>query len=250
MVATEERLSKSAILGMIAMGVAVLVVANDFTALSVALPAIETDIPHRPHHRAVGHQRLRHGIRRAHRHRRTVGRHVWPPTHFHPRCGDLRRLLCNRRICADGVPAAALPLCHGHWRRDDVARHSRYDLRALAAQQGRAGRRPHPGSRRIRQRCRPAVGRPADRHRRMAMDLLSQSAGRCRRRPDHPAGRAARRPRRTDDGESTIAGWRRSPPDCWRCCSRSIGRSTLAGPPRLIVALFAVSAAAAGHLLV
>ncbi|MGB3022888.1 MAG: MFS transporter, partial [Methyloceanibacter sp.] len=41
MTATGESLSKSAILGMIAMGVAVLVVANDFTALSVALPAIE-----------------------------------------------------------------------------------------------------------------------------------------------------------------------------------------------------------------
>ncbi len=41
MAATEERLSKATILGMIAMGVAVLVVANDFTALSVALPAIE-----------------------------------------------------------------------------------------------------------------------------------------------------------------------------------------------------------------
>jgi len=36
-----DRLSKATILGMIAMGVAVLVVANDFTALSVALPAIE-----------------------------------------------------------------------------------------------------------------------------------------------------------------------------------------------------------------
>ena len=41
MAATEERLSKATILGMFAMGVAVLVVANDFTALSVALPAIE-----------------------------------------------------------------------------------------------------------------------------------------------------------------------------------------------------------------
>jgi len=41
MPATEEHLDKAAMLGMIAMGVAVLVVANDFTALSVALPAIE-----------------------------------------------------------------------------------------------------------------------------------------------------------------------------------------------------------------
>jgi len=40
----DDRLSKATILGMIAMGVAVLVVANDFTALSVALPAIERDL--------------------------------------------------------------------------------------------------------------------------------------------------------------------------------------------------------------
>jgi MFS family permease len=37
----DEKLSKSTILGMVAMAVAVFVVANDFTALSVALPAIE-----------------------------------------------------------------------------------------------------------------------------------------------------------------------------------------------------------------
>jgi len=38
---TDEALGKSTILGMIAMAVAVFVIANDFTALSVALPAIE-----------------------------------------------------------------------------------------------------------------------------------------------------------------------------------------------------------------
>jgi EmrB/QacA subfamily drug resistance transporter len=41
---TNQPLSKATILGMIAMGVAVLVVANDFTALSVALPAIEREL--------------------------------------------------------------------------------------------------------------------------------------------------------------------------------------------------------------
>ncbi len=41
---TDDRLSKATIMGMFAMGVAVLVVANDFTALSVALPAIETSL--------------------------------------------------------------------------------------------------------------------------------------------------------------------------------------------------------------
>lgn len=37
----DEKLSKSTILGMVAMAVAVFIVANDFTALSVAIPAIE-----------------------------------------------------------------------------------------------------------------------------------------------------------------------------------------------------------------
>lgn len=40
---TEDRLNKSTILGLAAMALAVLVVANDFTALSVALPAMEQD---------------------------------------------------------------------------------------------------------------------------------------------------------------------------------------------------------------
>lgn len=40
---TEDRLNKSTMLGLAAMALAVLVVANDFTALSVALPAMEQD---------------------------------------------------------------------------------------------------------------------------------------------------------------------------------------------------------------
>ena len=42
--ATVEPLSRSTVLGLVAMGVAVLIIANDFTALSVALPAIERDL--------------------------------------------------------------------------------------------------------------------------------------------------------------------------------------------------------------
>ncbi len=38
-----EKLSRGALLGLVAMGVAVLVIANDFTALSVALPAMENE---------------------------------------------------------------------------------------------------------------------------------------------------------------------------------------------------------------
>ena len=43
MTQTEQPLERTAVLGLIAMGLAVLVIANDFTALSVALPAIEQD---------------------------------------------------------------------------------------------------------------------------------------------------------------------------------------------------------------
>src|SRR5689334_24140501 len=44
MASREEPLSRATIMGLFAMGVAVLVIANDFTALSVALPAIERDL--------------------------------------------------------------------------------------------------------------------------------------------------------------------------------------------------------------
>lgn len=44
MASTETPLSKSTILGMLAMGLAVIVIANDFTALSVAIPRIEKDL--------------------------------------------------------------------------------------------------------------------------------------------------------------------------------------------------------------
>src|SRR5436190_23053535 len=43
MTRSEDSLSRSTIAGLIAMGLAVLVIANDFTALSVALPAMEKD---------------------------------------------------------------------------------------------------------------------------------------------------------------------------------------------------------------
>ena len=41
MTQTEQPLERTAVLGLVAMGLAVIVIANDFTALSVALPAIE-----------------------------------------------------------------------------------------------------------------------------------------------------------------------------------------------------------------
>ena len=43
MTATSGKIDRSTMLGLVAMALAVLVIANDFTALSVALPAIERD---------------------------------------------------------------------------------------------------------------------------------------------------------------------------------------------------------------
>ena len=42
--ATVEPLSRSTVLGLVAMALGVFVIANDFTALSVAIPAIEHDL--------------------------------------------------------------------------------------------------------------------------------------------------------------------------------------------------------------
>src|ERR671910_2243156 len=42
--ATEDRLDRTTVLAMVAMGLAVLIIANDFTALSVALPEMESDL--------------------------------------------------------------------------------------------------------------------------------------------------------------------------------------------------------------
>ena len=54
-------------------------IANDFTALSVALPAIEHDFDADVSTVAVGDQRLRARVRRADRHRRPARRHVRAP---------------------------------------------------------------------------------------------------------------------------------------------------------------------------
>ena len=43
MAAADGQLTRDEVLGLVAMSVAVLVIANDFTALSVAIPAIEAE---------------------------------------------------------------------------------------------------------------------------------------------------------------------------------------------------------------
>ena len=109
MTQAEDPLNKSTVLGLVAMALAVLVIANDFTAFSVALPAMEQDFGSRRHHGPVGHQRLRARLRRADRHRRPPCRHVRPAADLLPRRGHLRHFLDDRRLCAERRRAARLP---------------------------------------------------------------------------------------------------------------------------------------------
>ena len=129
---TEDRLSKATILGMIAMGVAVLVVANDFTALSVALPAIE----HTLHTNVTTVQWVINGYAMVFGVLIVTG-------------GRLADMFGRRRIFFAGAAFFAgfsliggfapnvwvllcLPLSHGDRRRDDVACHPWHDLWPVA----------------------------------------------------------------------------------------------------------------------
>ena len=85
----KEPLDRRAILGLVAMGLAVLVIANDFTALSVALPCDRGRFRRRPHHGAMGDQRLRARLRRPDRNGRPAGRHVRAPQGVLYRRGNL-----------------------------------------------------------------------------------------------------------------------------------------------------------------
>ena len=146
------------------MGVAVLVVANDFTALSVALPAIERDL----HTNVATVQWVINGYAMVFGVLIVTG-------------GRLADMFGRRRIFVTGatifagfsliggfapnaVGAAGLPLPHGYWRRDDVARHSGHDLWSPATRESRTRRRGHSGRCGIRQRRRPTARRPAHRH--------------------------------------------------------------------------------------
>ena len=61
----DERLDRGTLLALVAMALGVFLIANDFTALSVALPTIERDFDSDVGTVAVGHQRLRARVRRA-----------------------------------------------------------------------------------------------------------------------------------------------------------------------------------------
>ena len=128
--AADARLNQATMMGLGAMALGVFVVANDFTALSVAIPNIEHDLRRRSP-RAVGDQRVRTGVRRADRHRGAAGRPLRPQAHVHPRRGDLRDVLGAGRAGAH-TACCSLPRADGRGRRAHVAGDPRYDVRAAA----------------------------------------------------------------------------------------------------------------------
>ena len=187
MPSTDNRLSKATILGMFAMGVAVLVVANDFTALSVALPAIEHDL-----HTDVSTVQwvingyaMVFGVS-------SSPEGAWPTCSVDGVCSSpgaltVRRLLPNRRFCTQRGPMLlACRFLDGYWRSLDVARDSRHDLLFAAARRkpgwpaalilGAAGFGNAVG---------PLLGGLLTDHCGLALDLLRQPSRRCSSRTHH-----------------------------------------------------------------
>ena len=164
-------------LALVAMALGVFVIANDFTALSVAIPEIEADLEHHAHDRPVGDQRLRPGVRRADRHRRPARRPLRPQAHLH----DRRRAssppsrsaagLVPNVGAADRVPglmgiggALMWPAILG------------MTYAMLPDEQGGPGRRADPRRRRARQRRRAAARRVPHRRVQLALGVLHQPA--------------------------------------------------------------------------
>ena len=124
-----ERLGRDAIVALFAMAVGILVIANDFTALSVAVPAIEksfnTDLTTaqwviNAYTMVFGVVIVTGGAARG---------HVRQAAHLSDRLRDLCRVLGAWWLGAQCWNAAGVPRAHGHWWRHDVARSAGDDLR-------------------------------------------------------------------------------------------------------------------------
>ncbi len=232
-------------MALFAMGLGVLVIANDFTALNVALPAIEQDFDV-----DVGTVQW------------TVNAYALTFGMVLVTGGRLADMFGRRRIFFIGTAIFALfsllgglaqnadqliamRVGMGVGRRAHVAGDPRHDLRRRPARARRLRWWPGPGCRRPRQRDRPADRRRAHRRDQLARDLLPQPADRRLRRrrdrgEDPPAGarrrracahrlRAASSPSRWGSCSSC---WRSTNPPtgagairvCWRCWARRSAR--------------------------
>ena len=202
MEATTQPIDRGTWLALIAMGIAVFVIANDFSAINVAIPQIEKDF-HTDVTTAqwvVNAYALTFGVlivtggrladlfgrRRAF----FIGAAIFA-TFSVARRRRAERGLADRDARADG-----------HRGRADVARDPGDDLRRAARGASRAGRRLHPRRRRDRQRRRAPDRRRAHRPAQLALDLLPEPAGVGVRGLRHLAARSTSPARR-----SRTRGW-------------------------------------------
>ena len=185
----DDQIQPGTLMALVAMGLGVFVIANDFTALNVALPAIEGDLNADVGSAAMGDQRLRPRLRHGDRLRRPPRRHVRPPPDLLHRLDPVRRLLGARRGRPRPGRPDRRPGRDGDRRRADVARDPRHDVRGAAGVEGGTRRRADPRRRRHRQRGRPAARRRAHRGARLALDLRRQRPDRRLRDVRHLAQR-------------------------------------------------------------
>ena len=206
-----EPIDRGTWLALSAMGIAVFVIANDFSAINVAIPQIEQDFDTSvtTAQWVVNAYALVFGVRSS------------------PAAGSPTSSAAGARSSS----AAAFPRCSlcspgrpdrgradrdagadGDRRGADVAGDPRNDLRSPPGGARRAGRRLHSRRRRHRQ-CRRAPDRwRADRPAQLALDLLPQRPGDRVRRLRHPRARSTSRgPRSRTHGSTTGA----SPPCPW-----------------------------------
>ena len=182
-----DRVEPGTAVALIAMGLGVIVIANDFTALNVALPAIEEDLNVDLGTAQWVINAYCLGVRDGDRHRRSARRPVRAPPRLLRRQRPVRRVLAAGRSGPGRAVADRRQGGHGPRRRADLAGDPRHDLRRPAGIEGRAGRRADPGRRRPRQRDGPAARRAAHRRAELALDLLPERPDRRLRRPRHLA---------------------------------------------------------------
>ena len=178
-------LTKRTVFALVAMGLAVITIANDFTAFSVAIPTMENQL----------HASLSTVQWVLNAYALVFGVAIVTGGRLADMFGRRRVFLIGTVIFAAvlaGVRPGArradadhLPGTDGDRRRHDVAGHPRPHLRPPARVEGRPGRRARHRRRGAGQRHRPVGRRRADPGAQLALDLLRQPPHRRARRRRH-----------------------------------------------------------------
>ncbi len=221
MTGTTGKIERSTLLALVAMALGVFVIANDFTALSVAIPEIEHDLSTTLNSAqwVINGYALVFGVLIV-----TGGRLAdlfGRKRIFMIGAALLRRLLARGRPHAERRTADPLPRAHGHRWCADVAGDPRDDLRAAPCREGGVGRRLDHRRRRRRQRGRAPVGRLPHRRVELALGVLHQRARHRVRGVGHVPRWCQRALSTRPSATSTTPGSRSCRSGSCRSCSRS-----------------------------